>query len=90
MTPVSTTSALFFSFAFDSASVLFDFRSIASRAAGRLFVLIFGDAPFQSRIICHEDLVSLAAWDMIWMRNVRPSFRVAESGGLLCCAWWSS
>lgn len=48
MTPVSTTSALFLSFAFDSASVfLFDFsRSIASRAAGRLFVLVLGMPPF--------------------------------------------
>ncbi|RAL00961.1 uncharacterized protein BO80DRAFT_91342 [Aspergillus ibericus CBS 121593] len=37
--------------------------------------------------ICHEDLVSLAAWDMIWMRNVLIALFVSVA---VCCAcYWS-
>lgn len=61
---------------FSSASVQFP---IASRRAGRLSVICLLGGFIVRSLICHEDLVSLTAWDMIWMKNWF-SFLVAVDG----------
>ncbi|KAH8422722.1 uncharacterized protein LDX57_000476 [Aspergillus melleus] len=45
------------------------------RRVGYLFAFYY--MGIESRIYVMKDLVSLAAWDMIWMRNVHLSFGVA-------------